>query len=339
LTTPTENNHGEQQKKVKPMPVNIVKNVLDETLERLIIPSFSKIGYKVRNRIYNWDNTHLNNLKGKTVAITGPTSGLGKEIATTLAKANANLILMARNPKKLASLKDELSKFDCKTTSIILDLSDSESVKQAATELKQTSVLDAVIHNAGAIYKERTVTQSGIELTFMTQVIAPNMINQIINNKLQKSSDSRIIYIASGGMYSQKLQVDDLQTKEKYSGSKAYAKAKRAQVELARVWSDNHDSIACYVTHPGWVDTPGLKHSLPKFYRILKPILRSTRQGVDTILWLTGTNKSELESGGFYHDREQRNRTLIPFTDSEPKDRIILSEKVQSVTEELLEQT
>ena len=100
---------------------------------------------------------------------------------------------------------------------------------------------------------------------------------------------------------------------------RAYANAKRAQVELAAALAAREGSgrVAFHAMHPGWVDTPGLRESLPRFARLLGPILRTPRQGADTMAWLAldaGAGVDSATSGSFWLDRRQRVTTVLPWT-------------------------
>jgi GTPase Era involved in 16S rRNA processing len=70
--------------------------------------------------------------------------------------------------------------------------------------------------------------------------------------------------------------------------------------------------------HPGWVDTPGLEHSLPRFYKLMKPALRSPDEGADTIVWLAA---SAHPGGRFWHDREPRPTHIVPRTRESDEER------------------
>ena len=109
-------------------------------------------------------------------------------------------------------------------------------------------------------------------------------------------------------MYSQKIQVNDLQNQRgQYSGSVAYARAKRGLMILTEEWAKrwSNDDISVNAMHPGWVDTPGVVDALPDFYRITKRVLRTPEQGADTITWLAAAKEAGLVSGKFWLDREQ----------------------------------
>jgi dehydrogenase/reductase SDR family protein 12 len=93
-----------------------------------------------------------------------------------------------------------------------------------------------------------------------------------------------------------------------YNGTKAYARAKRAQLALVHRWSRTLGpaGITVNAMHPGWVDTPGVEASLPTFRRIMKPLLRDGDAGSDTIVWLAASPEAEGLSGAFVHDRAPR---------------------------------
>jgi dehydrogenase/reductase SDR family protein 12 len=135
---------------------------------------------------------------------------------------------------------------------------------------------------------------------------------------LQAAPRARILFVASGGMYSQPLSVADLEmTRADYDGTKAYARAKRAQATLAEMWAEflQPDDIVVHAMHPGWADTPGVRRSLPTFRRITGPLLRSPEQGIDTLVWLAADDGAPLDTTGrFWLDRRPRPIHRLPST-------------------------
>jgi NAD(P)-dependent dehydrogenase (short-subunit alcohol dehydrogenase family) len=189
---------------------------------------------------------------------------------------------------------------------------------------KKEQQLDILINNAGVLLAEKGVSKEGYDLNFVTNILGPFLLTNLLIPVLKANAPSRIINVSSGGMYSQKLDVNDLQFKNKpFNGVKAYAQAKRAQVILTEIWSEKlaDSGITVNAMHPGWVDTPGLRKSLPVFRRLMKKQLRTPQQGADTIVWLAVANSVENTSGRFWHDRQQRFTHLLPWTRSSYQDR------------------
>jgi NAD(P)-dependent dehydrogenase (short-subunit alcohol dehydrogenase family) len=138
-------------------------------------------------------------------------------------------------------------------------------------------------------------------------VLAPLAMTEQLLPALQER-EARVILVTSGGMYAQRLRDDDPEyTADAYSGTTAYARSKRAQVELLPTlvgrWGPL--GVRVYATHPGWADTPGVSESLPTFRRLTGPILRDADEGADTTVWLAATEPAPT-AGGLWHDRRPR---------------------------------
>ncbi len=137
---------------------------------------------------------------------------------------------------------------------------------------------------------------------------------------LRRAGSARVIAVTSGGMYAQRLDLDDLQSSTgPYSGTRAYARAKRAQVALVREWARrlgpaDGSGIAVNAMHPGWADTPGLSDALPGFARVMGPVLRTTDEGIDTLVWLATAAEATMTSGRLFFDRRPRPYDRVPAT-------------------------
>jgi NAD(P)-dependent dehydrogenase (short-subunit alcohol dehydrogenase family) len=151
-------------------------------------------------------------------------------------------------------------------------------------------------------------------------VLGPHLLTR-------RLAPERVIWVSSGGMYAQKLRVDDLEYRDgEYNGTTAYARTKRMQVVLSELWARERWSAS---GHPGWVDTPGIAHSLPTFGRVTRPILRTTQQGADTFVWLAA---AAVPSGRFWHDRRPRPTHYLPFTRESAEDRRTLWDFVEEAS-------
>lgn len=287
--------------------------VIDAILEAPIVPSFTRIGFDVRRRLFGWRDVGSYDLGGRVIVVTGATSGLGRAAAEQLARDGATVIIVGRNPDKTArvaaDLRDATGNPD--VSAVVADMGDYESVRRAADQiLGEHDRLDVLIHNAGALSHERVDAPDGTEATVASQVVGPFLLTCLLLERLAASAPARVITMSSGGMYSAELTIDGLQmVAADYTGSKQYALAKRAQVTLNEMWADRVDrrSVVFHSMHPGWADTPGVEEALPTFRKIVGPLLRDVDAGADTMVWLAADDGEPLATtGGFWLDRRVR---------------------------------
>jgi dehydrogenase/reductase SDR family protein 12 len=301
-----------------------VRELVDGGLELSIVGSFSRVGIAVRRRLFRWAAPPAGALDGRTVLITGPTSGLGRAATDALAALGARVILVGRSEERLAAVREALLAVhgDDRFPVVVADMGSLESVRAAVARVLETeSRLDVLIDNAGAIFPQRIEGPDGIEATLATLVVGPFALVSGLLPLLKDTEGSRVIAVTSGGMYTQGAHFDDLQwTSEPYSGPRAYARAKRLQIALVREWarrlgpSGLELDITVNAMHPGWADTPGLAEALPGFHRVMGLLLRSVSEGVDTLVWLAAAPEGAERSGGLFLDRRPRPFDRIPRT-------------------------
>jgi NAD(P)-dependent dehydrogenase (short-subunit alcohol dehydrogenase family) len=281
---------------------------LDTLLDRTIAPGYSRIGYALRARAWSETDPAPGALDGRTVAITGPTSGIGRAAARACRDLGANVVLIGRDPQRTEALHAELGG-DVE----LCDMSLLSSVRDLARRLRQRE-LHALVHNAGVITDRRIETAEGHEVTFATHVLGPHLLSRLLADR----PPARTVWVASGGMYAQRLDPEDIDR----GGVAAYARTKRMQVVLAEGWARRTPAPAVvHAMHPGWVDTPGVTHGLPTFHRLTRPILRTPAQGADTIAWLVAAAAPAHSTGGFWHDRRRRPTHYLRRTRETPSDR------------------
>lgn len=287
--------------------------LIDTALEGLVVPSFTRIGFEARRRLFGWRNLDSYNLSGRVIAITGATSGLGRVAAEQLATCGATVIVVGRNPGKTARVTAEIREVtgNPSVSSTVADLGDFDSVRSAAEQiLREHERLDVLIHNAGTLTNQRVEAPDGVEATVASQVVGPFLLTCLLLDRLKESAPARVITMSSGGMYTAELTVDHLQmSSDLYNGAKQYALAKRAQVTLNEMWAQRVEkrSLVFHAMHPGWADTPGVEESLPTFRKVVGPLLRNAEGGADTMVWLASDDGEPLSStGGFWLDRRVR---------------------------------
>jgi len=312
----------------------VLNNIVDTLLEVSVVGSFTRLGYVARSRLHDWSMPPEGALAGQTVLVTGPTSGLGREATDQLAALGARVILVGRSPDKLAAVAADLTDRhgDGRFPTVEADLGSLASIRAAVELILETEErLDAIVDNAGAIFPERRDGPDGIEASLALLVVGPFALTAGLLPLLERTPGARVIAVTSGGMYTQPLDLDDLQLDDtEYSGTSAYARSKRAQVALIREWTRRigQRGVQFNAMHPGWADTPGLSEMLPAFHRLMGPVLRSPAEGVDTLVWLVADPSAGSPGGRLYLDRRPRPFDRLPSTRIRAADRRRLWDEV-----------
>jgi dehydrogenase/reductase SDR family member 12 len=298
---------------------------VDGVLELTVGGSFSRLGYVARRRVERWNDP--GRLEGKTMIVTGASSGIGQAVAVQLASLGAEVLLVGRDTERLrvAAAKAEASGGCGRVHTAAVDVVNADAVSTFVDRVVSThDELHALIHNAGALFPDYDVSDDGTgscaERTLATHVLAPFRLSWLLAPLLLRAGRSVITTVTSGGMYTQRFDPDHIEIgPDEYRGTVAYARAKRAQVVLSHEWARRwaSDGVASYAVHPGWVDTPGLAAGLPSFAK-LGPLLRTPTQGADTVTWLAADEPRRTATtapmDGLWHDRHQRGEYYVPMT-------------------------
>jgi dehydrogenase/reductase SDR family member 12 len=311
--------------------------LIDGLLEISVVGSFSRPGFELRRRSFGWSDVGPRALAGRTVLITGPTSGLGRATAEAMAAAGARVLLVGRSEERLLKVRDALiaEHGEDRFPTAIADMSSLASVRRAVARITEREPrLDVLVDNAGAIHDQRRETDEGLEMTFATMVVGPFALIGGLLPLLEASGDGQVISVVSGGMYLQALPLDDLQYRRgQFDGTRAYARAKRASMTLIREWSRRYGGRVRFdAMHPGWADTPGLADSLPGFYRLMHPWLRTPADGADTITWLAADRDPTRPDGRLWLDRRPRPFDRLPSTRLDRAQRRELWERLARMT-------
>lgn len=301
-----------------PLDAPLSPHPLEGLSQRLVLPhawSFTERGYlamahKGLSRF----------LDGQTAVVTGPTSGLGLATAQELARLGARVVLVGRDAGRLEAARQAVLDFagvaQERVEVVVGELSLLAQVREVAAELRERfGRIDVLVNNAGALFERREETSEGFERALAINLLSPYVLTCALAGAL--GPQSRVINVASGGMYTQALHLEDMGYEaESYDGPRAYARAKRALVALTARWARAGGAAGpqFHAMHPGWANTPGVEKSLPGFYRMMGPFLRDGRMGADTIVWLACARLDRRHSGAFWLDRQPRPMDLVPGT-------------------------
>jgi len=302
----------------RPRPARL----LDAALEASVAGSFSRLGFAVRSRLGHWGPPL--GLAGRVVVVTGASSGIGRAVALETARLGATTWVLGRDKDRTDAVARGARAVAASgaIVPVVLDVVDPDAVHAFAERVaREHDHVDALVHAAGALFPVYRSAPDGTELTLATAVLAPFRLTGLLGPLLRRSGDANIVTVSSGGMYTERFDLDRLEVPPgSYRGTAAYARAKRAQVVLSHEWARRWgaDGVASYASHPGWVDTPGLASGLPSFAR-LGPLLRTPAEGADTVVWLAAGEARRADPAvplteGFFHDRRRRGEHHLPWT-------------------------
>ena len=232
-----------------------------------------------------------------------------------LARLGADVRLVVRDVEKGATVRARArgAGARCARSSVDrCDVSDLDDVRRFAADL-DVDRLDVLVHNAGAMPPTRTESPQGHELTMALHVLGPLLMTELLRPVLT-GHDARVVFVTSGGMYGQRLRADDPEYLDgEYSRTTAYARSKRAQVELlpllARAGGRPPASGCTRRTPAGptplaWSTRCRGSTSSPG------PLLRDAEGGADTTVWLAAA-EPQPPSGQLWHDRRARPTHLL----------------------------
>ena len=292
-------------------------------LDKTIIFSFDKSGFLRHQLQFNEDFVEKN-LDGKNVLVTGGTSGIGKNVVRKLSSLGAKVFFTGRNEQKITFMENNVN-----LNFFALDMAKWHDLRKFC---KNEYKYDYIILNAGGMPSNLVLNEFKFEHQCASQLLGHYFLVNFLYKYNRINEGARIVWISSGGMYLKTLDLESLFNSKNYNKLSTYANVKRAQVtlveEMSRQKKWGNTKIFCM--HPGWVYTKGLRDSLPKFFNLMKNRLRTSEEGSDTILWLLLTKKN-IESGGFYFDREIVSPYILDYMKPSLEKRELLLKKMEEI--------
>ncbi|XP_001628133.2 retinol dehydrogenase 13 [Nematostella vectensis] len=253
-------------------------------------------------------------LDGKTVIITGATTGIGKETAVDLAKRGARVIIGARNlDRGNAAVRDIQARSGSQQVFVEhLDLASLSSVRKFAEVInKKEERVDILMNNAGVAWIPFKRTEDGFEMMFGVNHLSHFLLTNLLLDKLKRSAPSRIINVSSKAhLFTSEIDFVDWNDESKYSMLSRYANSKLANVlfarELAKRLKDT--GVTTYSLHPGTImtdlgrDIPGGKFIKVFLWPIQKVFFKSLEHGAQTQICCAVSEEHANETGLYYDD-------------------------------------
>ena len=215
-----------------------------------------------------WLLKNTASLEGKTVAISGATGGLGRELCRYFCRLSASLILIDRNAERSAALRAQLlsENPDAQIKSYILDLEDVSAVRKAAAELLCEDI-DYLVLNAGAYKIPRRKCENGFDNVFNINFVSPYILARALLPKISERG-GRVVAVGSIAHNYSRIDVADVDFSTRRASSKAYGNAKRYL--MYSLWGLEEYSSSVAIAHPGIAVTNITAHFPKPLYALIK---------------------------------------------------------------------
>lgn len=266
-------------------------------------------------------------LKGKTIVVTGANSGIGFEACYDFAQRGAEIALVCRDEERGKSALERL-KHATGNQSLRLFIADFSSMSQIvglATELLANYPrIHVLCNNAGGANPRQIVTEQGFELTLVSNHLSGFLLTKLLLGVLRSDNEneaSRVVFTSSLGHKNSAIDFDDLNLNKGYGTLRAYGRSKLMNLLSARAFHSRHgkENIVFSSFHPGTVRTPiwskgGLLASILGFF--MYPFMWTAKKGADTLIWLATSSDSEaVGAGGRYFFNRKRGAVADFATD------------------------
>lgn len=240
---------------------------------------------------------------GKVALVTGGTSGIGRAIATGLAKDGARVVLLARDQRRADAAAGTIRALvpQAAVEIVLADLASQGSVRRAVAQFTTMhDRLDILVCAAGVFHKSRLETEDGIESTFAVNYLSHFLLANLLEESLKKGAPSRVVLIASR-YGNTKIDFDDLMIRQrKFSVMNSVPPTKLAEVllaqELAERWAPARINVNA--VHPGLVAHTHLLEEVGGMWKWMTNLFGGTpEKGADTALWLATSPEGANISG------------------------------------------
>lgn len=259
-------------------------------------------------------------MKGKTVVITGASSGVGAAAAVGLHRRGATVIPVGRSEQKIAAVAQRLG-----VEPLTADFAHFDDVRGLAERLLDgCERIDVLANNAGGTFPHRAETDDGHELTFQVNHLAPFLLTCLLRERLAATEGARVLMTSSAGNNFGHVNLEDLDSRQgRYLGTRVYGTTKLENIlmarEIARRWSD--DGITAAAFHPGNVASDFGRDSGPLglIYRspLTKFVLISPERGAQPLVSLATRHDLEEINGVYFQRFEPDARTAKQANDTE----------------------
>ena len=247
-------------------------------------------------------------MDGKTVLVTGASSGIGMATAARLGALGARVVLVSRKEDRGVRARDELLRDNpsANLDLLVADLSTTGAIRKLADDVGQRyRTLDVLINNAALITSRRKLTPENMEMQFFVNHLAYFLLTGLLLDVLRRSAPSRIVNVASTAHSRGMIDFNDLQLETHYRGWQAYSNTKLMNIvftyELARRLEGTGVTANCL--HPGVIKT-GLMRNFSSVVQVAwnatGRFFKQADDGAETPVYLASSPEVDGVSGKYF---------------------------------------
>ncbi len=253
-------------------------------------------------------------LSGKTIVITGATSGIGYTAAHQFTKSGAFVIGVGRSKSRIEIAIQNI-KGDCPSGQIKFleaDLSIQEEVRSLIHDIPLLleeggySHLDNLINNAGVYLGKKQISPDGVEMTFAVNHLAGFILANGLFEYLTCSDNGKVISVTSYSHRTTPLSLNRIINPWPYLSVLAYKRSKLCNVLFTHEFNRRHDKVTAFVVDPGLVNTSitskgsnGISHLI---WKNLRKKGTSPDKPVQTLLFLAAEEEIDKSKGYYFED-------------------------------------
>ncbi|TMD05544.1 MAG: SDR family oxidoreductase [Chloroflexi bacterium] len=267
----------------------------------------------------------MTDLGGKTVLITGATSGIGLKASIALARMGARVVMVGRDSSKTAQKVAEVraQSGSAIVDSLLCDVASQAQVHALADSFRATyDRLDVLVNNAGTVFARRTLTEDHLEATFAVNYLSVFLLTNLLLDRLIGSAPARVVNVASNGHYGGTMDFNDLGFERGYQIMRAYSRSKLAEVlftrELARRLEGTGVTVNC--VHPGAVATSiwdrAPVYARPIFALAKRIAMISPEAGAATIVYLASSPEVVGKTGLYFEKNHPKAPSRLALDDA-----------------------
>lgn len=259
----------------------------------------------------------------KICLITGANGSIGKAAALALAKRGATVLLACRDRERGEAARAEIvaATGNPSVEVWLVDLARQDSVRAlAAGVLEKYQRLDALLHVAALVKRQRVETADGLEMMFAVNHLAPFLLTDLLLPALKAATPSRMLVVAAPA--NTHLNFDDLQGRQHFSFFQAMGASKMANLlftyELARRIEGT--GVTVNAVHPGLIKSDLMKEA-PLPMRLLTQFFSAPPEKAGealahltvapTLAGISGrffANGKEIKSDPYSYNRENQSQ-------------------------------